>query len=818
MIGIIAGEIIGYPYSKNNLKSPNDIFFPLFEATRKGYFYNPKLPQGERKAANIDNIDKREQRNYIYREEKFAPSTGHLTDTAQAVAEMYINGETSLDSYSGGDRVRINPLVVAALCGMHEDNQAVAVETALYLINEVEPDYKVVRDISAMAALTWSAFHGGKREDLKRIADSYELEINHDTNNLRALLSGLIVPSDKKGIYTRGEGKNITQGESVVAAALQMTLQSATWEEAVRRAVAIGGESSLIAALTGGLAEGLYGDLPEHIIARTEDFLSRDLIETIERFERSSEALKQVTTAESNQVSFKVISKGDKAVYVIPEKDTDVINAVRKMRQKAGLDFILITPDQESEFIERLSIPTDTNGNRLSETYIEDGRIDSRTLFYDRKSKGIYSLTTIPSESMASLERRALEAAKLRELAQYAETVRRELEARVGHDSRTGHIHFSTAFYPVVGKEKVELWQGDILRARMRINEEGLLKVDTNVHTGSLVGEYLEGALNAAELARKNMGVAEFKALLDEYCLDYGAIINEDERRTLSEGGMDADSIAEIYKSNIDRAIQDMATSEDIRLDKAEMFTEKELLAAIVMETEQQYAEAQQSGRLREGNFEDAIWSKSHPGSVFTIGHSNMTTDEMLKLLNRFGIDVVLDIRSYTSSRFNPQFNEKDFSSFLETKGIGYEWFGDVFGGHMYYDKERQHRMTYSETLSTDRAKENLKAIRDAVKEGTRIAFMCSEAVPSQCHRYAMMGYALEHPADGRIKPIPVQHILRNGKLVSQTQLERSMLKTMGMKEGKESLKEAMEQKCKNLFNKTADDNPIRLTSKRRHK
>ena len=83
MIGLIAGEIIASPYSYNNIKSTADIFFPLFESTRKGYFVNKK---SSARVDNIDNIDRREQKGYSYRETRFDPSAGLYCESACAVA------------------------------------------------------------------------------------------------------------------------------------------------------------------------------------------------------------------------------------------------------------------------------------------------------------------------------------------------------------------------------------------------------------------------------------------------------------------------------------------------------------------------------------------------------------------------------------------------------------------------------------------------------------------------------------------------------------------------------------------------------------
>ncbi len=61
---------------------------------------------------------------------------------------------------------------------------------------------------------------------------------------------------------------------------------------------------------------------------------------------------------------------------------------------------------------------------------------------------------------------------------------------------------------------------------------------------------------------------------------------------------------------------------------------------------------------------------------VYTIGHSNGTTERLLALLNQHGITAVADVRSQPYSRFNPQFNRETLLGELKTAGIGYVFLG----------------------------------------------------------------------------------------------------------------------------------------------
>ena len=66
---------------------------------------------------------------------------------------------------------------------------------------------------------------------------------------------------------------------------------------------------------------------------------------------------------------------------------------------------------------------------------------------------------------------------------------------------------------------------------------------------------------------------------------------------------------------------------------------------------------------------------------IYTAGHSNRYLTELLSLLEAAGIDTLVDVRRYPSSRRNPQFNEGTLRNSLRSSGIDYAWEGEALGG-----------------------------------------------------------------------------------------------------------------------------------------
>jgi uncharacterized protein (DUF488 family) len=61
------------------------------------------------------------------------------------------------------------------------------------------------------------------------------------------------------------------------------------------------------------------------------------------------------------------------------------------------------------------------------------------------------------------------------------------------------------------------------------------------------------------------------------------------------------------------------------------------------------------------------------PESIFTIGHSTRSLEELIAMLKAHRIVPVVDVRSLPRSRTNPQFNRETLPAALAAHGIAYE-------------------------------------------------------------------------------------------------------------------------------------------------
>ena len=146
---------------------------------------------------------------------------------------------------------------------------------------------------------------------------------------------------------------------------------------------------------------------------------------------------------------------------------------------------------------------------------------------------------------------------------------------------------------------------------------------------------------------------------------------------------------------------------------------------------------------------------------VLTIGHSNHSLEAFLELLANHGVTAVADVRSAPFSRFCPQFNRDALSAALKDRGIRYTCLGRELGGRSadpacYRDGQVQ----YDLVARTSSFRAGLARIVDGAARH-RIALMCAEKEPLDCHRtllvapvLAALGIAVSHIlADGRLEP-----------------------------------------------------------------
>ncbi len=137
--------------------------------------------------------------------------------------------------------------------------------------------------------------------------------------------------------------------------------------------------------------------------------------------------------------------------------------------------------------------------------------------------------------------------------------------------------------------------------------------------------------------------------------------------------------------------------------------------------------------------------------TLYTIGHSTRSLDELIAALHAHSIQTLVDIRSFPMSRRLPHFNREALEKGLPAAGIQYVWMKDL-GGRRKKSLEDSPNVALRNDSFRNYADYMLsaefeRAIADLVKlaERSRTAYMCAERVYFKCHRMLVSDWLVAH-------------------------------------------------------------------------
>lgn len=128
------------------------------------------------------------------------------------------------------------------------------------------------------------------------------------------------------------------------------------------------------------------------------------------------------------------------------------------------------------------------------------------------------------------------------------------------------------------------------------------------------------------------------------------------------------------------------------------------------------------------------------PRTIHTIGHSTRAIDTFLNLLHAHQIKLLVDVRRWPASRRLPHFNREALAESLDRSGLDYLWRGDL-GGFRKASPESVNTgwkvgsfRAYADFMLTAEF-DGIMNEMELIAGAERVALMCAEAVPWQCHR-----------------------------------------------------------------------------------
>ncbi len=162
---------------------------------------------------------------------------------------------------------------------------------------------------------------------------------------------------------------------------------------------------------------------------------------------------------------------------------------------------------------------------------------------------------------------------------------------------------------------------------------------------------------------------------------------------------------------------------------------------------------------------------------IYTIGHSTHSIQDFIALLKTQGITAIADVRSAPYSRFQPQFNRESLSKYLNDSGVEYVFVGDSIGGRSSNEDDFENgRVVYARLKRNDSFENGIQRVIQG-SERFKLALMCSEKEPIECHRSLLVGQTLFELG------LPVAHIHGDGSLEKHEDLINRLLKTFKLDE-----------------------------------
>jgi len=244
IFGAFAGDIIGSSYEFDNVKS---LDFNLF---RKGTFFTD---DSVLTAATMDVLLNELDYTEVYQEYgQLYPNRGY---GGNFKSWIYSSDPKPYNSWGNGSAMRASPI------GWFFDSMDAVLEEAKKSAEVTHNHHEGIKGAQAAAAAVYLARTGKTKDEIKQfIVEQFGYDLDRTIAKIR--------PNYKFDVSCQG-----SVPEAIIA-----FLESTDFENAIRLAVSIGGDSDTIACITGGIAEAFYKTIPNPIIEMVSIILGPDLM------------------------------------------------------------------------------------------------------------------------------------------------------------------------------------------------------------------------------------------------------------------------------------------------------------------------------------------------------------------------------------------------------------------------------------------------------------------------------------------------------------------------------------------------------------
>lgn len=250
MLGAMIGDIIGSIYEWHNIKTTD---FILFKPNCT--FTDDTVLTAATAQALMTNGD------YTRAYQDFArryPGRGYGGNFSRWI---YAEDAKPYNSWGNGSAMRVSPV------GYAFDTVEKVLAEAKRSANVTHNHPEGIKGAQSIALAILLARQGATQAEIRdEIAERFSYDLGRTLDEIR--------PGYTFDVSCQG-----SVPEAIIA-----FLESTDYEDAIRKAISLGGDSDTIACITGGIAEAFYGGVPEEIAEKGRNYLPDEFVRIVEDF------------------------------------------------------------------------------------------------------------------------------------------------------------------------------------------------------------------------------------------------------------------------------------------------------------------------------------------------------------------------------------------------------------------------------------------------------------------------------------------------------------------------------------------------------
>jgi ADP-ribosylglycohydrolase len=250
MLGAIAGDVIGSVYERYPIKTTD---FPLFHPRCR--FTDDTVMTVAVASAILEGVDYATSLKAFGRKYPNAGYGGTFIDWIfQPEVQPY-------NSWGNGSAMRVSPIGLA----FNEVERVLSEAERSAEVSHNHPEG--IKGAQAVALAVYLARHGESKATIRaEIAGQFGYDLNRTVEAIR--------PVYRFDVSCQG-----TVPEAIIA-----FLDSEDYEDAVRKAISLGGDSDTLACIAGGIAQAFYKEMPANIVSHVRKLLPEEFLLIVDKF------------------------------------------------------------------------------------------------------------------------------------------------------------------------------------------------------------------------------------------------------------------------------------------------------------------------------------------------------------------------------------------------------------------------------------------------------------------------------------------------------------------------------------------------------